>query len=409
MSKMPSQIDSLRRVGFVGHDGLAAGFVARLKAAGFEVAESSISTPRNKAQMKGLAQVVSAENLIITLFESPQEIEEMYLGSGGVLANVKPGSYLIDLSLNTPRFARELHALASVHDCYFVEAPFAAHDSTAGLADDCAAAPPAKTIAKTAVDATGAIADDAMASAIKDGKVRLFVGGEPSILKQVQPLLEIISPQVLVVGLPGAGSSARLAAAISQASALMGLVETITFALNSNIDRACINALFASDPHVPPSMVRLASEILNEHFDSGSPLERFFHDLTIAIDAADELELAFPVLETTHQLYDLLMMVGGSSKALQALALMYREEEFCVKQGLNWALAQRAMDIYDQANGFDFDTSDDDCDDPGCDCHNHRHSHFHSSYDTNRRLFFEDADDEDEDGFPRMGGYFSSN
>ncbi|MCL2757094.1 MAG: NAD(P)-binding domain-containing protein [Coriobacteriia bacterium] len=376
----------MQHIGVIGHDDLADAFLNKLKAAGFEVSGFALKTSRSKARMKGIAQVVSTADLVITVLESPQEIEEVYLGSGGILASIRPGTYIIDLTLNTPRFARELYALASVHDCYFIEAPFAVDD---GEADSATA-----------------------------GAIRLFVGGEPLAIEQVRPILEAISPCVLPVGLPGAGASAKLVTVISQTGALMSLVEMLTFALNSNIDIKSIPALLASDPHVTPMMKHWAALILDEQFVSGSPIEPFFNELSIALDAADELDLAFPVLETAHQLYDLLMMVGGSTKALQALALVYREEEYCIGQGLDWALAQRAMDVYEQANGLGYDMYDDDCDDPECDHHDHHHdsslhgssthgssthgSSAHGSHD------FPDNEDEDDD-LPHLGGYFSSN
>ena len=337
-----------QRVGFIGYNDLSAALVAKLTSAGFEVAELSLATPRKKAQKKSIARIVAEADIIITLLANPQEVEELYFSSGGILEHAKPGSYCIDLSPNTPRGARELYAVASVHDCLYVEAAF--------------------------VESKGA--------------TRLVVGGESSIVEQLYPVFNALSDDVFVAGIPGAASTVKISLTITQASALMGLVEMLTFALNNHLAADSISELLAMDPHVTLAMRTVAQSILKEQFDEGVPLEPFFNELAIALDAVVNLDLAFPVLETTHQLYDLLMMVGGSKKALQALALVYREEDFCVKQGLDWDLAQRAMDVYDQASGFGFDEYEDDYEDSDS-----GHQHFNN----------------DDDDFPRMSGYFSSN
>ena len=338
-----------QRVGFIGYNDLSAALVAKLTNAGFEVAELSLVTPRKKAQKKSIARIVAEADIIITLLANPQEVEELYFSSGGILELAKPGDCCIDLSFNTPRGARELYALASVHDCFFIEAAF--------------------------VEA--------------NGLTHLFVGGESPIIERFYPVLDALSDDVLVTGIPGTASAAKISSIITQASALMGLVEGLTFALNNHVNTDSITKLLAIDPHVALAMRRMAQSILDEQFDEGASLELFFNELAIALDAVDDLDFALPVLETTHQLYDLLMMVGGSKKALQALALVYREEDYCVKQGLDWGLAQRAMDIYEQANEFGFDDYEDTFDDLDCG----HHQRFHS----------------DDDEFPRMNDYYSPN
>jgi hypothetical protein len=95
-------------------------------------------------------------------------------------------------------------------------------------------------------------------------------------------------------------------------------------------------------------------------------LQQFFFDLSGALDAADESNLALPGLETAHQLYDLLVLVGGAKKGIHALALIYYDEERCTRHGLNWELAQQAMDVYEnveEAAYVDDDYDDEDYDD----------------------------------------------
>ena len=338
---------TIKSIAFIGNSEVSASLVDRLHEAGFTVNGLSLSTSGKKTRKKDINKTISEADVIVTMLASPQEVEECYFSSDGILANIKPQSYCIDLSRNTPRNARELHALASVHDCFFVEAaPVASQDG-----------------------------------------MQLIVGGETPIVKHVRPILDALSPEILLVGLPGTAASAKIALTISKASALMGLVETLVFAYANHVDKKSIPAFMALDPSTTPEMKEMAQSIMEEQYDEGEPLAIFFHDLSLALDAADDIDLALPVLETAHQLYDLLMMIGGSKKAIQALMLVYRNEEYCVEQGLDWGLAQRAMDIYDQAAAFSQNDYECDCDDPDCG---------HEQY-------------RGDDDYPRMDDFFSSN
>jgi 3-hydroxyisobutyrate dehydrogenase len=208
-------------------------------------------------------------------------------------------------------------------------------------------------------------------------------------------LLHSLANDIVDCGLPGAGTAVRLGSLIAMAGALMGVVESVNFASLSGVDKDHILEAMNAGSCGSAVAGYFGRHILDEDFYFGGDLREFFNDLTVALDAADELDLVLPGLETAHQLYDLLVMVGGGDKGIHALALLYTDEERASKHGLNWELAQRAMDVYEHVGDGDDDfyyDDEDDCDDP--DCGHHHHHHF----------------DEDDGAVPpTMSGYFSEN
>jgi 3-hydroxyisobutyrate dehydrogenase len=347
---------------------LGSALAAKLVAQGYEVTGFATSDQKNSEtekpvlpngvkRAKTLADALEDAEVAITLLSTPQEVEDVYLGGGGIFENAGTTGLFIDLSTSSPRLAKELQALAAVHDYGFVEAPFEGDGESLGTGD-----------------------------------FRIFAAGEADTLKQAQPYLQALTPQITEVGLPGTGMAMKLAAQIALADALLGVIEAINFATLSGVEGdkvlECINRGAAA------SFVARAfgKRILDEDFYYGGDLHQFFNELTCALDAADELSLALPGLETAHQLYDLLVLVGGGAMGIHALTLIYYDEERCAAHGLNWELAQRAMDVYERANDaayseYDYD-DDEDCDDPNCGHHHHHH---------------------DDDDLPSMGGFFSSN
>ena len=307
---------------------------------GFKKGSSSVGLPPEVSMARSQVSLIKESDMILTLLNTSQEVEDVYLGTGGVLEFAKPSSLLIDLSTSNPRLARELHALAAVHDHRFVESPI-----------ECGA------------------------DILESGSFRVFAAGEPDDLKKARPILQALTPDVLEVGLPGNGSTLKLASQIALANTLMGVVEAITFSIVSGVTSDQILKALEASPLASVVAQAFGRKIIDEEFYYGVELQQFFFDLSAALDAADEYELALPGLETAHQLYDLLVLVGGAKKGIHALALIYYDEDRCAKHGLNWELAQQAMDVYERANDVSYDDYDYDetFDDPDFGHHSHHH------------------------------------
>jgi 3-hydroxyisobutyrate dehydrogenase len=355
--------------------------------------------PAGIRQAKSLAAAIKGATTVLTLLSTPQEVEDVYLGEGGIFEKAASASLFIDLSTSSPRLAKELHALAAVHDHGFVEAPLE------GVVEAlCVGAAAGEVVDRAAADrADDGRADDGRAD---DGApvpalpFRILAAGEADNLEKALPILRVLSSQVVVTGLPGSGMALKLASQLALAGALMGLVESIVFASLSGVDKERILEVVNEGPAASAVARAFGQKIIDEDFVSGLDLRLFFNELTCALDAADELDLALPGLETAHQLYDLLVLVGGAKLGIHALALIYYDEERCARYGLNWELAQRAMDVYERASegygddydyDYGYDDDDEECDDPNCG-HHHPHRHHH-----------------DEDERPSMGGFFSPN
>jgi len=302
-----------------------------------------------------LGSAVKRAGVVLTLLNTSQEVEDIYLGTGGVFENAAPASLFIDLSTSNPKLAKEIHALAAVHDHGFIDAPL-----------------------------------DGDADSFQTGSFRIYAAGEPDNLEKALPILHALTPDVVVAGLPGSGSTMKLASQIALANAIMGVVEAITFSLVAGLRGEQILSALERNAAARITAQAFGKKIIDEEFYYGLELQQFFFDLSAALNAADDYGLALPGLETAHQLYDLLVLVGGAKKGIHALALIYFEEDRCTRHGLNWELAQQAMDIYERANDGAYDDLDydDECDDEDCRYHSHyRH----------------------DEGPPTMSRYFSSN
>jgi len=345
-------------------DGLS--IAALLVNAGYQV----ICHDRRKSKSKkakpptGVTTVTSIKDAlksaatVVTVVKSQQSDEDVYMMGGGVLAHAKAASLFVDMSPISPRMAREMHALAAVHDHRYVDAPY-----------------------------LGNVRE------LQANQALLFAGGEPGALKQAMPLLGAISQNILETGLPGTGAATRLAWQIALAGSLLGLVEAISFAALNSVDKSTIVELLKGQNSLIAGVAGAYGPAIEaEDFNGGLSVAAYLDDLNLALESADEGSLPLPGLETVQQLYDLLQLISDDRRGIQSLALAYYDDRNSERFGLNWQLAQKAMDVYERGGEDDEDEYDMYYDE---DQSHHDHAH-HQDRSTREGYGF--------DGFGEMGG-----
>ncbi len=256
---------------------------------------------------------------IITWLSSPELVEEVYMGTGGLVEIAPAGSFLIDMTPSTPQLARELHAIGAVGDLHVVDALL--------LASFGVHAPDSSVIA---------------------------IGGDEHDCTAVEPLLAATGFECMRAGAAGTGQLARLMHSISFASTLMGLVESLTLAIHSGLDPALALKTLAVLDDVSESVLHLVAHTLEGDYEGMPNVGYFVVELGYALSAADELDLMLPGIEAAYQLYDLLSVIGGGDLGPQGLALLYADEQTCADNGLDWS----AADELDYGDGYDDDYED---------------------------------------------------
>ena len=99
----------IKKIGFIGTGIMGAAMAGHLLAAGFEVSVYN----RTKAKAEGLiaqgakwcespGACAQGQDAVITIVGYPKDVEEVYLGENGIIANAKEGAYVIDMTTSSP-------------------------------------------------------------------------------------------------------------------------------------------------------------------------------------------------------------------------------------------------------------------------------------------------------------------
>ena len=300
----------LCKVAFIGTGIMGAPICGHIMDAGFDLTVYS----RTKAKAEPLiargahwaespAAAAREADLVLTMVGYPSDVEDVYLGSEGVLAAAPKGAYLVDLTTSDPTLARELYDAAEVMDKHAFDCPVTGGDA-------------------------GAIA----------GTLTLIAGATEAYAAPVLPVLESFSGRIFYFDKAGAGQMAKLCNQVSLAACMVGYADAMALAEQSGIDVARMLEMVGSGMGGSVAMERLAPRSLAGDYKPGFLMEHFRKDLGLAISSAEDLQLTLPGTETAFQMVDTICEVGGARLGTQALTLLYEDEDTCAEAGLDWSL-----------------------------------------------------------------------
>jgi len=149
--------------------------------------------------------VAEQVELIFASLPGPPEVESVAFGQNGLLAAIRPGAALFDLTTNAPATVRKLHAAFADKRAHVLDAPVSGGPRGAA-----------------------------------SGKLAIWVGGEQAIFDRYKPVLDAIGDQARYVGPIGAGSVAKLVHNCVGYILTTGLAEVFTMGVKAGIDPLAI-------------------------------------------------------------------------------------------------------------------------------------------------------------------------
>ncbi|MEY8437534.1 NAD(P)-dependent oxidoreductase [Atopobiaceae bacterium 24-176] len=323
----------IERIGFVGCGIMGAPIARHLLDAGFSVAVYT----RTPEKAQGLldagavwadtpAKACEGAQAVFTMVGMPEDVEEVYLSADGLLAAADPGTFLVDLTTSRPELAREISEAAAAMDVCAFDCPV-----TGGQ-------------------------DGAEA-----GTLTLIAGATEQQAAPLLGALEAFSSRIFWFGRAGAGQAAKLCNQISLAGAMVGACEAVAFARAQGlpVDEVC--EMVGTGMGATKALEAFAGKIEEGDWRPGFKVRHMAKDLGLAVEAADDEELALPGTDTVRALCRALAEMGGADLGTQALEVLYEEEADAAAAGLDWSQAALA------------DEDDDGCGDECCGHHHHGH------------------------------------
>jgi 3-hydroxyisobutyrate dehydrogenase len=284
-------------VAFVGTGVMGAAMADNLMQAGYPLVVHNRS--RSKAEpllaagaswADSAGDAASRAEITITIVGYPHDVEQVYLGTDGIVDRAAQGALLVDMTTSTPSLAMRIAAAAAARGLTALDAPVSGGDVGA-----------------------------------RNGTLTIMAGGERAGFERALPLFEVMGKTYSHMGGPGAGQHTKMANQIGIAGTMLGLVEALQYAKAAGLDLEKAHAALSGGGANSWSWGAYGPRIIAGDFAPGFFVKHFVKDLRIAIDEGHRLDLALPGLELAERLYTRLMEHDGAELGTQALWLLYEQ------------------------------------------------------------------------------------
>lgn len=264
-------------IGFIGVGAMGGPMAARIAQAGFPltVLDSSVRRAHEVAQETGAtaaetgAALARASEVILTMLPTSRVVEDVVDGLDGVLAGLRPGTVLIEMSSGVPTVTRRL--AERVKDCggFLVDAPV-----------------------------SGGVAR------ALTGDLAIMVGGDGAVIDRVEPVLSTMGERILRTGPVGSAHAMKaLNNLVSAGGFLIGIEALLigkAFGLEPDV---MVDVLNASTGVNNSTQKKFKQFVLSRRFNSGFGLDLMVKDVSIALDLARETGIATPFSAQCRELW----------------------------------------------------------------------------------------------------------
>ncbi|MDT8391649.1 MAG: NAD(P)-dependent oxidoreductase [Lentisphaeria bacterium] len=282
-------------VGFIGIGVMGKSMAGHILAAGYPLhihtrtKFKAVELIDKGAVWHDSAASLAAEcDVIFTIVGFPNDVNEVYLGDDGILANMKRGTIVVDMTTSKPELAVTIAAAAKEKGGRSLDAPVSGGD-------------------------TGA----------RDARLSIMVGGDADTFDTVLPLFELMGRNIVYQGPAGSGQHCKMCNQITIASTMLGVCEAMAYAEKSGLDPETVLRSISAGAAGSWSLSNLAPRMLAGQFEPGFYVKHFIKDMTIAADSARAMGLDTPGLDLAKSLYEALQAKGGADDGTQGLYKLY--------------------------------------------------------------------------------------
>jgi len=282
-------------IAFIGTGVMGRSMAGHLRAAGHELHVFNRTKDKAKPLVDAGAvwhdsagEAAAQADIVITMLGFPRDVEETYLGKGGIVEKARRGALVVDMTTSSPLLARRVSAAASERGLAALDAPVSGGDIGA-----------------------------------REARLVIMVGGEPEAFARAQPVLSVIGKNIALQGPSGSGQHCKMANQIACAVGMVAWVEALAYAKRAGLDPSRVHGSISGGAAGRWALTNLGPRARGGDFAPGFYVKHSRKDIGIAVAAADEMGLSLPGLDCARKLYDLVAEKGWDEFGTQVLYRLY--------------------------------------------------------------------------------------
>jgi 3-hydroxyisobutyrate dehydrogenase len=274
-------------VGFIGVGNMGWPMASCLVKAGFtvHVNDARRDIANNFVQQIGgdapdsLRQLAAASDVVVTMLPTSSIVEHVLAsGDDNVMAGMKPGTVVIEMSSGVPSMTQTLAERVMELGSHMIDAPV-----SGGV-------PRAKT-----------------------GELAIMAGGDSAIIDSVMPMLRAMGTSVLRTGAVGSGQAMKALNNLVSAGGFLIGIEALLIGQRFGLDPAVmVDVLNAATGMNNSTQKKFKQFVLSRKFDAGFTMGLLAKDLSIALQVGRETATATPLSALTKEMVAAAQAMFGS-------------------------------------------------------------------------------------------------
>ena len=245
--------------------------------------------------VSSIREAVETADVIFSCLGDVPDVEEVSLGSEGIIQYAKAGALVVDMSTIGTEAARRIGTALKQHNIRFLDAPISGGD-------------------------IGAV----------QGTLTIMVGGEPSDFEECKPLLEAMGKTIRLCGPVGSGQAVKMCNQVLCSLYMVGLCEGMQLAKHQGIDPNLMIEVCSTGAAGSWALENLGPKIANSDFNPGFMIKHILKDLRLVKETLQLSGENLPGVELAARLFKIVKELDngqGSEQRTQAMIRAYQNYE----------------------------------------------------------------------------------
>ena len=289
----------MARVTFIGLGVIGYPMAGHLAKAGHQVSvwnRSSAKATQWATQFNGhacktIAEAVENAEVVLTCVGADPDLEAVYLGDEGIIANASKTTILVDHTTASAGIAESLAEAAQARGQAFIDAPVSGGQQGAD-----------------------------------NGQLTIMCGGTEEHFEQVQPILACYAKALNLMGPAGSGQKTKMVNQIAVAGLVQGLSEALHFAEQADLDVQKVVDVISKGAAQSWQMDNRSKTMIAGEFAHGFAVDWMRKDLGICLDEARRNGSKLPVTALVDQFYGDVQDMEGNRWDTSALIQRLRKD-----------------------------------------------------------------------------------
>ncbi len=281
-------------VGFIGLGAMGRPMSARVAGAGLTLAvldrdsqrAGAVAAETGATWSANGRELAQASDVVITILPTSVAVGDALGGPDGVLAGLKPGSLVIDMTSGVPTETRALAARVAEAGGMLIDAPV-----SGGV-------PRART-----------------------GELAIMVGGDPAAIERADPVLRSMGTSIMRTGDVGSAHAMKALNNLVSAGGFLLGIEALLIGQRFGLDPATmVDVINASTGMSNSSQKKFKQFVLSRQFNAGFGLDLMVKDLGIAMGVARDTNTPAPVSALVREMWAAAQAMLGPGQDHTAMA-----------------------------------------------------------------------------------------